>query len=138
MGALFATDGFAAALGALAAGFWFLQQRGVLRWTALTVAVAAPLAVLVDAATYVVSAVAVLTLRLLCTLTPAALHGKLGPLFFCLVAPAPALRALCPVPLASSWRGIVFKRTLQLVAITVAAALDAVSVASKALEVFLA
>jgi diacylglycerol kinase family enzyme len=31
----------------LSAGFWFLQQRGVLRWLALALAVAAPLAVLV-------------------------------------------------------------------------------------------
>src|SRR4051812_21012700 len=31
----------------LGAGFWFLQQRGVLRWLALALAVAAPLAVLV-------------------------------------------------------------------------------------------
>ena len=31
----------------LAAGFWFLQQRGSLRWLALALAVAAPLAVLV-------------------------------------------------------------------------------------------
>jgi diacylglycerol kinase family enzyme len=32
---------------AVAGGFWFLQQRGVLRWVALAVAVGAPLAVLV-------------------------------------------------------------------------------------------
>ena len=32
---------------AVAAGFWFLQQRGVLRWLALALAVGAPLAVLV-------------------------------------------------------------------------------------------
>jgi len=31
----------------VAAGFWFLQQRGVLRWLALALAVAAPVAVLV-------------------------------------------------------------------------------------------
>jgi diacylglycerol kinase family enzyme len=31
----------------LAAGFWFLQQRGALRWLALTLAVAVPVAVLV-------------------------------------------------------------------------------------------
>src|SRR3954469_22632753 len=31
----------------LVAGFWFLQQRGVLRWLALAVAVGAPLALLV-------------------------------------------------------------------------------------------
>ena len=28
----------------LAAGFWFLQQRGVLRWVALALAVGAPVA----------------------------------------------------------------------------------------------
>jgi diacylglycerol kinase family enzyme len=35
-----------AAVVALAAGFWFLQQRGVLRWTALAIGVAAPVVVL--------------------------------------------------------------------------------------------
>ena len=31
----------------LAAGFWFLQQRGVLRWVALALAVGAPIALIV-------------------------------------------------------------------------------------------
>ena len=37
----------AAVVVVLAAGFWFLEQRGVLRWVALALAVGAPLAVLV-------------------------------------------------------------------------------------------
>src|SRR3954447_4110700 len=37
----------AAVVVVLGAGFWFLQQRGVLRWLALVLAVGAPVAVLV-------------------------------------------------------------------------------------------
>src|SRR5262245_23311723 len=44
--------GLAAAALSLAAAFWFLSRRGVLRWLSLTVLVAAPVAVIVVYALY--------------------------------------------------------------------------------------
>src|SRR4051794_3014161 len=63
----------AAAAGVMvAAGFWFLQQRGVLRWVALALAIGAPLAALVVFVTHRLLWVALLALALWIAATLAA------------------------------------------------------------------